>query len=383
MSITQADVDALVKLAPPVRDRFLRDFPGFGVRVKATTGAASYFITYRTKSGRSRRFTLGACAAMSLKEARKLARHHLTAVANGEDPADDKAEERKALTVAQIAKYYLTTYAKARRLAPAFVVASKAHIDNLIIPKFGTRAVKDISRDDLRRFQAGLEQTPTRANRVLALLSRLFTLAIEQGARTDNPCARLPRFTEQHRERFLSIPELDRLMDVLAKESDQLQADGVRLLILTGARIGEIRQAKWSDFDLDNGLWTKPPSNTKQRRVHRVPLSDGARLILERMHKARSSEYLFPAITDPKKPRLDFRAFWQDVRTKAALGDETRLYDVRHTYASQLLVNGVPLGVLSKLLGHSNLATTSRYAHVADDAQRAATDVMGKIIREL
>jgi integrase len=174
---------------------------------------------------------------------------------------------------------------------------------------------------------------------------------------------------------------LGALYATLAKQEDQDQADGLRLLILTGARIGELLSAEWSHFDLDRHVWRKPPSKTKQRRVHHAPLSDAAVEILRRLRKrqATASRFVFPSPSDPNRPRESFRKFWERVRMEAGLG-EVVLYSARHTYASQLMMVGVPLHVVGQLMGHSQPATTARYAHLADEVGRAATSKMADIV---
>jgi integrase len=285
--------------------------------------------------------------------------------------------------MSDLADYFLNVYARERRLSKKYVSECKALLTHIILPRWGNLKVKAITHDDIRRLKIDMELKPVRANRCLALLSKMFSLAIEKGIRADNPVKGIERNVEAKRERFMSLGELERLMRVLAKQEDQLQANGIRLLVLTGARVGEVLSAEWDHFDLDDGIWTKPPSNTKQRRVHRAPLSSPALEILRRMKSVNvGSPFLFPRRSNLMRPRESFRKFWLKVRTDAALGNVV-LYTARHTYASHLLVSGVPLGVIGALLGHSQPSTTARYAHVGDSAGKAATEKMGDILEHI
>ena len=382
-ALTQKIVDSLTSDGC---DHFIWDpeLRGFGIRMKPS-GVASYVIQYRNSDRRTRRLAFAKTTALTLKQARLEARKRLAKVVQGGDPSADRHAERKALTISGLGDYFLDVYGPERKLSRRYLRDCRSLLNHVIIPRWGQRKVKAVTRDDVRRLKIDMRGTPIRTNRCLALLSKMFSLAIEQGERTDNPCIGIERNQENKRDQWFGLNDIETLMHVLAKEEDQHQANGIRLLFLTGARVGEVVSAEWSHFDLDRGMWIKPPSKTKQRRVHRAPLSSGALEILWRMLASRdvSSPYLFPSPKDPAgSHRGDFHKFWRSVRDKAALGN-ARLYDARHTYASHLIVNGVPLGVIGALLGHSQPATTARYAHVGDTAARAATQKMGDILQDI
>jgi integrase len=218
---------------------------------------------------------------------------------------------------------------------------------------------------------------------MLALLSSAFNLAVRWGWRADNPAKGIERFHEDRRERFLSGEELNRLVDALNDHPNRRSANAVRLLLLTGARRGEVLGATWDHFDLGAGLWTKPSAHTKQKRAHRVPLSAPALALLVAMRAetdatGHRSPYLFPGDA-PGKPLGDIKNFWKSVCMRAGV-EGVRLHDMRHQYASMLASAGLSLPIIGRLLGHTQAATTARYAHLFDDPLRAATERVGALV---
>jgi integrase len=209
-------------------------------------------------------------------------------------------------------------------------------------------------------------------------LSRMFTLAVKWKLCSDNPCKGVKRNREHLRKRYLKPEELARLTKALAEEPNQTAADAVRLLLLTGARRGEVLGAAWAQFDLAAGTWSKPPASVKQDEYHQVPLSGPARQLLGRLHKqAAGSPWVFPGRNG--RPREDLKYVWQRVRKAAGISD-LRLHDIRHSFASQLASGGASLPLIGALLGHSNPTTTFRYAHLFHDPQRKAVEKVGAII---
>jgi integrase len=252
--------------------------------------------------------------------------------------------------------------------------------------------------------------TPYRANRVLALLSKMFSLAVRWGMRLDNPCKGVERYPEQKRTRYLSADEFKRLSLALeaypGKAVELAAADhpgnkeaaararliaerttfALGLCILTGCRIGEALGATWAQFDADTGIWTKPASTTKQKAEHRVPLSDAALALLERIRAVAEKDddgepkhpHLFPATRgDGQMPYRFALMAWHDIRTTANLKD-VRPHDLRHSFASILAARGGSLPLIGALLGHSNPQTTARYAHLFDEAQREGANKVGE-----
>lgn len=216
----------------------------------------------------------------------------------------------------------------------------------------------------------------------------MFNLAVAWKMRADNPADGFRRRMETERERFLSMDELARLGEALQAAEDQRAAGIVRMCMLTGARLGEVRTARFEHFNLELGTWTKPGANTKQRRVHRIPISaDTAALVrLRRVAVPKGSEWLFPgdALGDdgaPKdQPVQEIRRFWAGIQAAAQLPD-VRIHDLRHTFASLLVSGGASLEMIGKLLGHSQMRTTQRYAHLLDSPLRAGVDAVADMMK--
>ena len=211
---------------------------------------------------------------------------------------------------------------------------------------------------------------------MLALVSKMFSLAIRWQWIQHNPCVGIERNQEHKRERYLTGAEWERLTHTLANHRDQQATSIIRLLLLTGARRGEVLKARWADFDLDAGVWTKPGATTKQATTHRVPLSAPARQLLAGI--PRSGEFVFPG-KGGIGHRRDLKRPWPSIKKAAGL-EGVRVHDLRHSYASVLASSGQSLLVIGKLLGHTQVATTLRYAHLVDDPLRKATETAGAIL---
>ena len=250
-------------------------------------------------------------------------------------------------------------------------------LDRIVLPKLGSKKVGAIGRRDIEAIHVALQDTPYQANRVLALLSKMFSLAAQWQWRTDNPAKGIKRYDEEKRDRWLSDEELLRLCRVLDEHANQRAGNAVRLQLLTGARLGEVLKAERTDFDLVRGVWTKPSHHTKQKRREHVPLSAEAQALVSALlaEQDASSPYLFPGDAQGK-PLQDIKKFWASVLRKTGIR-AYRLHDNRHTYASHLVSSGLSLEIVGRLLGHTQASTTKRYAHLADDPLRAATDRFG------
>ncbi len=205
----------------------------------------------------------------------------------------------------------------------------------------------------------------------------MFCLSMKWGWRPDNPARGVERNPEQKRTRYLSPAEIQRLTVALADHPNQLSANAIRLLLPTGARRGEVLSATWGQFDIEAGTWIKPAATTKQEKEHRVPLSAPTLQLLTEMHRESDGPHLFPG--KPGQPQAELKSFWASV-CKTAEIDGCRVHDLRHTYASILASAGLSLPVIGALLGHTQPATTARYAHLYDDPLKKATDIVGAVV---
>src|SRR5262249_28643820 len=180
------------------------------------------------------------------------------------------------------------------------------------------------------------------------------------------------------KECFFPQAELRAISDALARYSGAA-ADCVRLIMLTGCRPIEAMKASWEEFDKEPGFWIKPSAHVKQRKIHKLPLNPGAIELIDRLRKTRKGKWVFPG-EKPGEPRTVLWRVWDFVRREAGLGKDARLYDLRHTFASVGAGGGLSLPIIGRLLGHTQPRTTQRYAHLADDPLREASEKIGRVI---
>jgi integrase len=365
------------KLVPPAKgNQIYYDGHGFGLRVTAN-GARSFVLSYRTREGRARRLTIGDLGPWSLAAARAEAAELRRQIDQGGDPLGELQDERSAETVADLADRFLLEHGT--RLRPKSLLDYRRMIKHHIRPAFGRHKVKSVTFTDIDRLHRRISETaPYQANRCLALLSVMFALAVRWHMRADNPCVGVARNREHSRERYLTGDELARLLAALDGYRDQHTAAIFKLLLLTGARRGEVLSMQWQDVDLGAGTWTKPHSRTKQKERHTVPLSAAARTILARL-KPEQSDFIFPAGRGASGHMRTVEKPWKTICEAAGITG-LRVHDLRHSYAAQLASAGIGLHVIGGLLGHRKPATTARYAHLTDRALREATERVGAII---
>lgn len=370
--------DARVKqlLAPPKGSKVYYDDEetGFGCRVTAA-GFRAFVLNYYT-AGRERRYTIGACSTWKTAAARKEAKRlKLQLEANGIDPLAKIQAERGEPTVRDLCERYIEDHLPTKRERSA--LDDRGMIAKRVLPALGPIKVRDVTFSNIDALHRSITKSglTTRANRVATLLSTMFEQAIRWGWRTDNPCRGIKHNGENKRERYLSGTELAALTEALDDHPDQQAANIIRLLLLTGARRGEVFAATWDQFDLEAGVWVKPASVTKTKKLHRVPLSAPARLLLADL--PQEGAYVFPGRYGGH--RQSVKRAWAELCESAGIRG-ARVHDLRHTFASLLASSGQSLPIIGALLGHSNPATTARYAHLLDDPLRQATETAGALI---
>lgn len=372
--------EQLIRSAQPApgRQTFLWDaqIAGFGLRI--TPAGAKSFITQHRVNGQTRRVTIGSHPDWTVQAAREAARELKREMDQGRDPNADRDMARTAPSMTELWRRY-EAEALCRK-APRSQVDELIMWNKIIEPRLGRRKVQDVRRedvDDLHRWVTAERRTPVRANRTVEVLRRMFNLAIRWSWRPDNPAIGIQRNPEEKRHRYLTPDEIGRLMAALDGHPEQASANALRLLLLTGARRGEVLAATWAMFDLDAGVWTKPAAFTKQRRLHRVPLSSPALSVLRTLRAQADGDYVFPGAAGG--PLLDVKRTWAAVCKSAGITD-CRIHDLRHAFASILASSGASLPVIGRMLGHTQASTTSRYAHLFDEPLRAAAEQVGRVV---
>jgi integrase len=376
--LTEAAVKRLPAPAKGNRITYDPALPGFGVRVTAA-GHRAFVLTYWNRAGRQRRYTIGAFPDWSVTGAREEARLLKRRIDQGGDPLAELEAERGAPAVNDLIGRFLEEHVSRKRSSTQadYRIAIERHIR----PAIGSKKVAEVTWADCDALHRKLTKAgkPTQANRVAAVTSKMFALAIKWRLRLDNPAKGIERNPETKRKRYATPAELQRLMSALDQHPDPQGADIFRLLMLTGCRTHEAMGARWDALDLDAGIWTKLGATTKQKSDHVTPLSEASRQLLGKLRDQTNSEWVFPAPDSSTGHRVTIAKSWR-LLCKSAKISGLRAHDLRHSFASQLVNQGASLPLIGALLGHTQAQTTARYAHLFDDPQRAAVERVGAVI---
>jgi len=363
-----------VKALKPVigkrQEVFDATVPGLAVRI-TERGAKSWTLLYRHR-GRLRRMTLGTLEVISLAQAREQARDLLHEASKGADPATEKQAGRKVETIADLADLYIEKWAKVRKRSWR---ADRNLLDRKILPKWRHRAIVDITRQDVRQLVESVAEAgaPIVANRVAALLSKLFAFALDRDLVTASPAMRIPRpGQEQARDRVLSEDELRALWKAF-DALDGPMAAFYKLRLLTAQRGGEVASMRWSDVDLENGWWTVPATSSKNKLAHRVPLNGSAVTILAAMLATADEDAEYVLGAHHRVKGAGARGKRQQSEAAAHFPVENfRGHDLRRTAASIMASGGIPRLTISKILNHVERTVTAVYDRHSYDAEKTA-----------
>lgn len=418
------------------------DVTGFGIRIYAPTkrnpdGSRSFFLNYHA-DGIERRLTIGEFPTWNVRDARAEAAELRKRIDRGEDPARDKRERQIAPCIEDLVNRYLTDHLPTKAAYGGPRENDERKMADELADGLGRQTkLTDVHFADIERLHRKIAASgrPVRANRILALASKAFSLALvprtgEQDpwrtAVAGNPCKGVKKNPEQARERFFNEAELAAIADALDLADEKFSADCVRLVMSTGCRPCEAMRARWSEFDAEPGRWVKPSSHTKQRRTHRAPLSEAARELAAGLRRNRKDDtWLFPSKQNPGEPIKHLRTVWRTTRKRATLllwasdpggaaliadlaaqlGRQPSieeiegaaklakvtlppslatapLYTLRHSFAALGAGSHLSLHMIGRLLGHSQSKTTARYAHLADAPLTEAAEMIGTKISE-
>lgn len=378
--ITKRTVDAAKDRST---DLFIWDdkLAGFGLKV-TPAGRKVYLFQYRMHGrGTTRRVTIGQHGPWTPTRARDEAKRLAGLVASGTDPAAEHAR-KKGDTLADVFAQFMAEHVKTK-LKPSTTYYYRLLADTHILPSLGRRTFGELQRSDVARFHHGLSDKPYVGNRTLAVLSKLFNWGEKHGLRPQgsNPCRHVEKYREGRRERFLSQAELGRLGDALREAETHQTATpwtiaAIRLLALTGARLGEILTLQWAHVNTEQSCLLLPDSKTGRKAVM---LNPPAVAVLQQIPRLNGNPYVICGAKTGEH-LVNLEKPWRRIRAAAGLND-VRLHDLRHSFASVgAAMGGASLVVIGKLLGHSQPSTTARYAHLADDPVRAAGDAIGQRI---
>ena len=389
-------------------DYFIWDdeLPGFGLRV-FHSGKRSYLVQYRA-AGRSRRYTIGLHGVWTPEAARREARILLGRIATGDNPAEQRRLDVKAITVKELCERYLKDaesgliLGKGRRPKKAStLVIDKSRIQRHIIPLLGTRRVKDVTSADVTRFLREVTSGKTKVDvktkprgraivrggagtgtRAVGLLGGIFTYAIENGIVEKNPAHGVRKVADQVKNRRLTEQEYRLLGEIIcgaAKDEQLMTAIAmVRALALTGCRRGEIINLKWTELDVENSCFRLKDS---KEGASTRPIGLSVVDLLEPLRPEEPCEFIFPG-TEYGKPLIGFPKYWKKILKGTCLEAITP-HILRHSFASIANDLGFTETTIAALVGHSRGTVTSRYIHSIDTALIMAADTVAGYIKGL
>lgn len=354
---------------------------GLLLEVRAT-GGKTYYLRYTSDRGKVRQYKLADARDVTLAQARQLANQTRTALAMGEDPKEAKKALRAVPTFAEFVEDDFLPHIKAYKRSWDCDVSL---LNNHLLPAFGSRYMDSITRRDVQKLITGrreMGKAPGTCDRMLILARHIFNCALKwqtPGVRS-NPAKEVELLNvDNKRDRYLNEDEVRRLYEAVQQSENPMLKYIVPMLIMTGARKREVLDARWEDFDFETRQWKIP--FTKGGKPRYVPMSDGVLGILDAVPRVEGSAYVFPN-PDTKKPFVTIYYAWDTVRKNAGLQD-VRLHDLRHSFASILINSGRSLYEVQHLLGHTQVKTTERYAHLQQDTLMRAANVVPNVIGNL
>ena len=363
--ITKRSVDA-VKAGGTDTVYWDGELTGFGLRVRRS-GRKSYVVQTRI-AGKLCWFTIGPHGPLNPDQARARALEILACAKKGIDPRDADARREAEPSMADLGRRFLEEYVPVH-CKPSTQEEYRRSVRLFVDPVIGELRVPEVQRKDIAALHHGLRDKPYQANRTLGVLSKMFSLAEVWGWRPDgsNPCRHVKRYKEHKRERFLSPEETERLGQVLRDVEEEMPSAvaAFRLLLLTGCRMSEIRDLRW-EYVKDDCIELRDAKTGG--RV--VPLGPEARAVLSAIPRDEDNPWVIAGRL-PGSHLTDLQRPWRRIRKQAGL-EGVRIHDLRHSFASRALALGESLTMIGKLLGHTQVQTTARYAHLARDSIQTA-----------
>ncbi|MGF7152081.1 integrase [Sphingomonas zeicaulis] len=357
--------------------RWSRKLPGFGIR-HYYSGKSVYIVQVHM-DGRLRTVTMCNTVLIGKSAALAIARRIILRAQVGENPAADRKKTRAYPFFKDFLGIYWARAAPTWK--PSTLRTHNIYRRLYLDPAFGSKCMDEIDRADVSRWFAAIAAAggPGAANRTLSILQAAFNKATAWGLRPEgsNPASGIRRYPPRRKARFLRVDELARLGRALEEDAEQqpLQVAGLRLLLLTGCRLSEIRNLTWAQV---SGRRLKlVDSKTGPRTVW---LGSAARAVIDQIPRARGRAELF--WNDETGSFIDFYSYWSRLRERLGFG-RVRVHDLRHSYASHAAAMSETLPMIGKLLGHSNIQSTVRYAHLDDSDLIATANTIGDVIADL
>lgn len=378
---TKRSIEALPSHDPesPSREAEYSDSECIGLKLRVAKNGRRFFQHRYRHLGRKRCMSIGEFPHITVQEARKRVSENKSLLARDIDPSEERQQKRNDLTFTAFSRDFYIPHATMHKKTWKEDVYK---LDRRIIPVLGNLRLSSITIRDITTFHAKEKErnSATTANHYLVLIKRMLNLAVKWGLLEKNPAAGLDKFKEPpHRERYLTKEELPRFLKVLDQQEDRLSKAAIKLLLFTGCRKGEILSLRWDQVRLDEGRLFLPI--TKNGHARSVILNSKAKEVLAELTKEKkNSEYVFPSRSGSRKGHIqDLRKPFHRV-CEAANIEGLRIHDLRHSFATIAVMGGASLYDIQKLLGHSDISMTQRYAHMVDDSLQRATDNVSSLI---
>ena len=356
----------LENLLPRDKPYIVRDDEIRGLVVKVyPTGARTFFLNVKVGLT-SEMFKLGIWPDLNVAMVREKAKKMRADLAMGKNPKDEKKE---GVTLGELFSVYMERHGSAKKSS-----GNDRHSFEKYLKPWANYRLVDITRAKVEGLHKNIgKETPVQANRVLALLSTMFSKAIIWGyLKTDNPCRGVKKFREVSRDRFLSGEELGRFFEALDLTENPAFKDFILLSLFTGARKSNVLSMRWRDIDFERNVWKIPGELSKNGDPMQIPLGPDVLEILRKVRAETSSVFALPG-PGAKGHYMEPKRAWVTLLKRAKLED-LRIHDLRRSMGSWMTIGGTSLPIVGKALGHKTSQATSIYARLNLDPVRAAMD---------
>jgi integrase len=387
---TKRNIDTIPSHDPdsPSREAEYSDAECIGLKLRVSKNGRRFFQHRYRFLGRKKCMALGEYPHVSVQDAHSRVSEHKAMLARDIDPSEQREQKTNDWTFKKFSKELYMPHAIQHKKTWK---EDQYKLDRQIIPAFGDFRISSITTRDISTFltQQKVRTSTTTANHYATLIKRMFNLAVKWGLLEKSPATSLDKFKEKpYRERYLTKEELPRFLKALDGLEDGLSKAAIKLLLFTGGRKGEITSLRYDQWKADEKRLFLP--DTKNDRSRSIILNDRATAVLKELKvnkdnssRTKESDYLFPTKKGTKRPYIyDLRTPFGNACDASGIKG-LRVHDLRHSFATLALQGGASLYDVSKLLGHSDVSMTQRYAHMVDDSLQKATDNMAGVIDDI
>ncbi|MBV1774536.1 tyrosine-type recombinase/integrase [Burkholderiaceae bacterium DAT-1] len=347
-----------------------------GLRIEVTKSGQKSFWFAATIAGHKRHLRIGTFGAITVEQARTIALGFRAQIERGGNPFNENQQLKAVPLFSKFSKEHYVPHASGYKRS---IADDEAKLNQHLIPAFGKYRLSDITTRCIDTYLNTIKNllSPATANRHRSLLSKMFSLAVKWEIVATSPVTHAIKFKEEIKhQKYLNKEEAKRLVEAAQHETNQVAASAIMALLLTGCRREEILQARWEHLDIDAGTLYLP--TTKAGKSRHVTLNEAAISIFRKQVRVAGSPWIFPG-KDPSKPLNNPRKAFTRILEAAGLS-HMRIHDLRHSFCSLLVENGVSLYTVQHLVGHASPSTTQRYAHFSTSGLRVASDVMANVV---